>query len=1086
MIDSHYPIPQNPEESEAISVNIRQSNNFWRWLTYLTLLSLGGGVSYSWYFFTQQLIPSIEQSVSDYISRPVKLGKIEAISFNKIRLGESRIETTDTENDFVIAEGVEISLNPLQLLANQEINIGLNILNPQGFLQQNKDNSWIKLDLNNEQEFSFFGKYFHVDRITLNDGFINIKSNKNQDFAIKFNLNFGNILIDKNQVLFDVKANINNQEKILLNGLHFPQKNNWLLKINTENLTTNNINNFLKLPIDIASGDFTGDLILNFVQDNLDDLQANLDFKEVNLTLQNLPNSFKKTKGNVRIDNENVSVKNIETNFGLIPLKIDGNVDNNLNLNLQVVPKKPVEINQILSSLNINTGDVLTKGKIAGKLQITGDIYKPKIATKVVNVGETQIDNLTFEEITADLDIMSQELVINNLELLPTIGGKVTGNGKVNLGKKDDSFFLTLKGIDIEGEKVATLYQQSLPMKIGLVNGDYQLQGNWGDLSRSKLTGNAVLELETGKATINNFEINPDIWKGEVKVSGLRLSDLPNLDCQKFGCGNSFLNAEFLITGNGGEVTPENINLSGGGYFDLAGGRVVLTDSSLHHGSWQTKMTLDNLSLSQLPFLNLSSSSIETGMVTGELRAGGVLNKNDEMIIQGKGDLFLPQGDIDIDDFTLKNGSFMAQTHINNFSLVDFGDDFRGEATGEITWRGDINNLTLDNLNLEGNLTLSEGINIISQPLITEFAWRGEALEIKNVRFDRTVAFHDKVYGRGIISYDKETEALTQIDLEIIGKGIDLQTLPLPDSLDIINYQGNIDLQGRMTGDISKSQPNLTGKINLNNFQLANIGFSPLTGNFNASRKEGMNIKLDSLTTDDKLYIDIDKENQPQKITIQNNNSRIEAVRENQTLAVTANHLPLDKITKTWLTHLPNNIQKIGGDFSGEIQVNLTDNNFIVSNIIIEKPRVNNFQGDTLTTQLVSQGEVIRIEEGKIHHQENEYLFSGELISLGNNPQVRGKVEIKEGEGDIQNFLRSWEIFELKDFSTLNQPRQYGKAKDLYSSTPIDNLGEKVTSSGVSSSLSDNEREKLTTSVASSSLSDNEREKLTTSVASSS
>ncbi|WP_158412765.1 translocation/assembly module TamB domain-containing protein [Geminocystis herdmanii] len=1084
MINSPYSLSQNPDDKNETPSDITQNNNFWRWLTYLILLSLGGGVSYSWYFFTQQLIPSIEKSVTDFISRPVKLGKIEAISFNTIRLGESSIETTKIENDFVIAEGVEIKFNPLQLLANQEINIGLNILNPQGFLQQNKDDSWIQLNLNDEISNEFLGKSIHINNISLIDGFINIKSRKSQgnyqENITKINLELANINFEKNKQFFEVNGRLNNQNKIAVTGLHYPEKTQWLLRINTENLATNILNDFVELPVGIDSGDINGDFSLNFVQEKLENLEANLDFNLVNLTLPNIANKLTKSAGNLQIRNEVINLKNVETNLDLIPAKVNGSINNN-QLNLQVSAKNPLEISQVFSSLKIDTGDLVTKGKIAADLTITGDINQPKIATKIRSVGKTQVDKIIFDKISADFDIFSQGLVINNFELLPTIGGKVNGNGKVNLSKKDDSFSLAFRGIDIEGEKVATLYQQELPMKIGLVNGDYQLFGNWHNLSQSKLTGNSSLELETGKAMINNFEINPDTWRGEVKVSGVRLTQLPNLDCEKFGCDDSLLNGEFFVRGRRQEITAENIDLTGKFNFDLAGGRVIFHNTSLTQGSWQTQMTLDNLSLSQLPSLNLSSGSIETAIITGELRAGGVLNKDDEMMIQGKGNLFLPQGKVEIDNFTLQKDNFTAQTNLTNFSLADFGDNFRGGVTGEISWRGDVNNLTADNLNLEGNLIFSQGIDIIHQPLFTDFIWNGKALEIQEVRFDRTAPLYDKVYGRGRISYDKETETLKEVNLEIIAKGIDLKTLPLPSSLDVIKYQGNIDFQGRLMGDIS--QPNLTGKINLNKFQLANIDFSPLTGNLTTSAKKGINIKLDSITAEDKLYIDIDNQNQPQKIEIQNNNSRIEAVRKNETLAVTANNIPLDKVTKTWLTYLPDDIKKIGGNFSADIEVNLIDNNFIASNILIEKPIVNNFQGDTLTTKLISEGDVIKIEEGKIQHRENEYLFNGELISLANNPQVKGKVEIKEG--DIQNFLRSWEIFDLKDFSSPWQPQQYGKAKDLYSSPVVShsaNQEEKTTLPVASHS--DNSKEKLTSLVVSNS--DNQEEKSTSLVVSNS
>ena len=138
---------------------------FWRSLVYLMLVSLGGGISYSWYFFIEEMIFSIENSVSKFLSRPIKLGEIEAVSFNSIRLGETNLPTTEVENDYVIAEAVEISLNPFSLL-KKRVELDIDIYGATGYLKQDENNSWLKLKLN-KRKSTEGGWKFLVNEITL-------------------------------------------------------------------------------------------------------------------------------------------------------------------------------------------------------------------------------------------------------------------------------------------------------------------------------------------------------------------------------------------------------------------------------------------------------------------------------------------------------------------------------------------------------------------------------------------------------------------------------------------------------------------------------------------------------------------------------------------------------------------------------------------------------------------------------------------------------------------------------------------------------------------------------------------------------
>ncbi|RMD72053.1 MAG: hypothetical protein D6822_02025, partial [Cyanobacteria bacterium J149] len=116
MIDSSDYSLSNSKKNKVTTQAIQNQKNLWRWLTYLTLLSVGGGLSYGWHFTTEKLNPLLEKSISNYLSRPVKLGKINTISFNHLTIGKTIIPTTATENDSAIVEEIIVHFNPLTLL----------------------------------------------------------------------------------------------------------------------------------------------------------------------------------------------------------------------------------------------------------------------------------------------------------------------------------------------------------------------------------------------------------------------------------------------------------------------------------------------------------------------------------------------------------------------------------------------------------------------------------------------------------------------------------------------------------------------------------------------------------------------------------------------------------------------------------------------------------------------------------------------------------------------------------------------------------------------------------------------------------
>ena len=55
----------------------------------------------------------------------------------------------------------------------------------------------------------------------------------------------------------------------------------------------------------------------------------------------------------------------------------------------------------------------------------------------------------------------------------------------MSLDSQDSNFNIDWQGENIEAEKVVSLYQQQLPIKVGKVKGKYKLTGNWQQITQS-------------------------------------------------------------------------------------------------------------------------------------------------------------------------------------------------------------------------------------------------------------------------------------------------------------------------------------------------------------------------------------------------------------------------------------------------------------------------------------------------------------------------------------------------------------------------------------------------------------------------
>ncbi|MGY6529909.1 MAG: translocation/assembly module TamB domain-containing protein [Cyanobacterium sp.] len=992
-------------------------------LLYSTLISVGGGLSYGWYFFTQRLIPLIEKPVSNYLGRTVELGEIESVSFHGIRVGKSQILATDTEKDYVIAEGVEVSLTSL-LFGQRSANIEVTVINPVVYIEKSEADGWLNLQLTPPERRDNFIS-LNVDAVRIKNASLTMKSQLSDLPPLNIKVNQGSILIGENNLTFDTQGDVISGGNISVTAVTPINRNDWLLNISGNNLLTDDINYFTTLPVDVDSGRVTGNVNLEFERGEFINIDGDIDIAGVNLDIPNVPQPLTDASGKINFVNNNLTFAGVNTNLGDINGDVFGTLEDDfstLNINIKT---KPVEVQRAIASLNLPEIPLETKGRVIGDIDIQGALTQPILKANITAIENIQFDRLSLTKSQGKVTILNSGLSIDEFSFTPTIGGEVSGNGFVDFRQENQfPYQVNLSAQNISALNLANVYaieiSENLP-PLGLINGEYRISGIAQDIENSQITGITDIGIGEGKATLTNFLYNQNNYQATIELTNIPLNQINLIDCQAVGCDNSALQGNFQLLGDSQNISLDTIALQGDFNFPLAQGMVNLNNTQLNQGRWQTQLVADNLNLSQLNFTR--ESPLNRGRVNTALNIRGSINNNQG--IQANGEIFLPQGIVTVESLFLDDdNNFNTTLATNSFNVGEFQQELRGETRGRLSMEGNTNNITLSAVAIAGNLDFNQGISLIQQPLQTSFRWDGEKILLSQ-------ATTGDISANGIINYDIDNQEISNFDLNLIASGLDIKELPLPNQLALIGYGGKFDFQGKLQGNLDN--PRLGGNIKTDNLQIANLPFNALAGNLQADTINGIKFDLiDTTGNNDRFALDIDAQFQPRQINLQVEEGRLTAItNEKDTLDINFANFSLKSLTQPLLTVFPSNIKSVGGNISGEVALNLNNYDVTSSELVINQPQVNQFRGDVLTARLSSMDGKIVVRDGKLNHLENEYDFSAQILPFDENPQLEAQLLLREG--DIQNLLTSVGIFEIEDIFDGIQPRDYCGAKDLYS-----------------------------------------------------
>jgi translocation and assembly module TamB len=724
------------------------------------------------------------------------------------------------------------------------------------------------------------------------------------------------------------------------------------------------------------------------------------------------------------------------------------------------------------TTLNVRQFNSLPKGGGAivgnGKLQLDGmqnlafNVQSAGIDPKAIARSYDRQLPVDMGRITGQTKISAQAGDLSTLRFRDGAANFELGHGRVSIdnldyGKGVWSSKLTASSVEFDSLPIGKGSTPTLAQ--GLVTGVFDVSGtkNVGNLHQVKATGQANLNTIGGNVDLPKITIAQGNWRADTKTQNLKLQRLfPDLP-DEF---NDNLGGDFYLTGNIPDQAQPKTLINGFGDLALAQGKVRVDSLKIVEQDWTAIAQGTNLQLKEL-----SSSTPEqfAGLVNGKVKLTGTTDNitPDDIKATGNGSLTLPEGVFQAEKLAIANGQFNAQVVPQQVDLSLFADsnskelELQGKLGGQLTVTGQVDNLSPTAVNAKGNLSFSEGIDLLEQPLSAAVVWNGQRLDVLQAQGNGLDAQGQVVLDPSFFSdLPDKLAAVDYFEFDVTqAQGIDLNKLrlPLPNWAKNLDYTGRGDFAGKIKG--TPAAMTISGNFGLNNFLVEGRQFAPfLAGNVQVSPETGVKLRLQEVLTTpllsrkrsvtdnsqalDKIELVLDPNFAPLNLAIAQDDLRVAGTGKKELLNLTTANVPLEWLKTIALKSedltIPENIapQPIKGNMSGDFSFNLQTLAVSGSHVVIDNPALASIRGDRLEGDFQYVDGYFAIQDVKFKQRDSIYQLKGNLSQKPDDLELDGQITVNGGQ--IQDILVALQIFELNDFTRIFSDRAYGQAAHLY------------------------------------------------------
>ncbi|WP_414582465.1 translocation/assembly module TamB domain-containing protein [Scytonema sp. PCC 10023] len=459
----------------------------------ILLAGIAGGVWWARNYVYKDLAPLVENNLQQLLGRPVKLGAVERFSLSSLRFGALSVPATPNDPDRVAAKAVDVQFSPLRLLFNRTLALNVTLVEPDVYLEQDKQGRWVTTQLKTGDGKGIIQTELQTIRLQNGDVVLvpNPTPNKPKGSVALDQVNGTARILSQNQGIgYDLGAQPTTGGTVKIVGETQLKTLQTNVKLQAQNLEAANVSRLIELPIALQSGRVDADLGVQLQPDQQEPNKQEIAINgtaianKVTAQIQNVPQKFINSIGKLTFQGQTVGIESLTTNYGTVPVLANGslNLQTGYNISAQV---KAVSAKNLLDTLNVKL-PVPVAGEVQSKIQLQGAIQQPILSGTASNIKPVQVDRVLFNGISTgfrlSLSKAASGITVSNLQLIPAAGGQITGNGQIQLGSKPQQggvkFNLQAEGVSADA--LASAYGLTLPTSIGNVSAKAEVSGSPG------------------------------------------------------------------------------------------------------------------------------------------------------------------------------------------------------------------------------------------------------------------------------------------------------------------------------------------------------------------------------------------------------------------------------------------------------------------------------------------------------------------------------------------------------------------------------------------------------------------------------
>ena len=617
-----------------------------------TLVALGTGTYLGLRYFVYQNLSSVLTSqLSKLLQREVRVGAVQDFRLNHLRLGASNIPATPTDADSFSIQAIDVKFNPLPLLIGRPLTLDILLVDPDIYLDQDKNGQWVNIDLGSgaKQQLPF-----NYDiKVQVQDGDVALKPQAaTKPITIAADGQGRYIKTKTQEIQYDLDALILNN-KFKAEGVSVLEtgKNQLNLVIKELNLAQL-LSLFPQLPVQLKQGSLGADLSLNlpsFAQ--IEETQGTGDLVLKNWIAQT--QFFKdplKINTELSLEGQSVKVKTGNVAIGKSKAQLQGGIDWQTGYDLKIGIMQ-LDLADFLRNIAIKS-PVKLSANFKSQINLTGKLDQPLFTGKIENIKPVVLDKIPFKIVQTDFQTDLEQLKVKNFRSLPTVGGEIIGSGSLKIGVL--SALKNQQPIDPKKMLINAQFKTVVPtqkllspyvsfpqdVQVGELQANLKVSGSWAKpegvlkwlapnntlANKMGISGAGEVQLvkdtllfrdtrlQAGQGTLffNGFgDLKKEAWRGELMAQQFPLDPFLGIVCDRSPNTCSYLKISQPVTletlnvnlsGQFKQIAPETINGVANLALKTRNGNLSLT-SQVKQGNFTAYTIASGLSLN--PFLDL-------------------------------------------------------------------------------------------------------------------------------------------------------------------------------------------------------------------------------------------------------------------------------------------------------------------------------------------------------------------------------------------------------------------------------------------------------------------------------------------------